>query len=247
MDLQQYRDEARQTAQRIGPGLVRIFAVYVGVLAVLNLLSYFLQNPMYDWYDLVRQYVAAGNFDLPLPPDRARIGFWLSNLLSLLGKVVTAGWVGVTLRSVRGGEVTWHDLWGAFSYFWKVIVIAVAGAFGCALGLCLLVFPGVYLFYGWRLSLFVLAEHPDYGPIRCMRQSRRLMAGERWNLFRLDLSCVLLYGLALLVFYFSSGILLLWRMPTLMILYCLFYNRMVYWRSPEEPGGAAGGEGPDPG
>ena len=235
MDLLEYKEKARQAALKAGPGLLKVFAVYVAVLAVLNLLAFFLQEPIYEWYGRAREYIEAGNFDLPEPSARARGGVWLSMLLTLLCRVVSAGWVGISLRVSRGGEFSWHDLWSAFPYFWKVLVISLVTAFGCCLGLCLFVLPGVLLFYSWRLSLFVLAEHPDYGPIRCLKQSRRLMAGERLNLFRLDLSCILLYALAALVFYFSSGILWLWRMPTVMLLYAVFYNRTVYWRDPEGP------------
>ena len=53
------------------------------------------------------------------------------------------------------------------------------------------------------------------------------------NLFRLDLSCILLYVLAALPYFFTSGILVLWRMPTLALLYAVFYNRTVYWQDPE--------------
>ncbi len=235
MDLQRYKERAQEAARRVGPGLFRIFAIYVGVLAVLGILTYLMENPIYEWQSRVLQFAAAGNTQLPPMPDRARTGFLFAQALGLLGRVVTAGWVALTLRAVRGGEYSWHDLWSAFPYFWKVLVISIVTAFGCCLGLCLFVLPGVLLFYSWRLSLFVLAEHPDYGPIRCLKQSRRLMAGERLNLFRLDLSCVLLYALAALAFYFSSGILSLWRMPTVMLLYAVFYNRTVYWRDPEEP------------
>ena len=235
MDLLEYKQKAREAALRAGPGLVKVFAVYVGVLALLNLLAYFLETPMYDWMLRMREYVAAGNADVPLPSARVHQGMALSLLLGLMGRIVTAGWVGLTLNAARGGEYSWHDLWGAFRNFWKVLVITVVGALGCAVGLWLLVFPGIWLFYGWRLSLHVLAEHPDYGPIRCMRQSRRLMTGERMNLFRLDLSCILLYGLAALVYYFTLGIVALWRMPTMALLYAVFYNRVVYWREPAEP------------
>ena len=236
MDLQDFRQKTREAALRAGPGLMKIFAIYAGVLAVLNLLSYFLETPMYDWWISLREYMLAGNAELPLPSAQVHQGMALSLVLTLLGRVVTAGWVTLTLNASRGREYSWHDLWGSFRNFWKVVVITVVSAVCCAAASWLFIFPGVWLFYSWRLSLHVLAEHPDYGPIRCMRQSRRLMTGERFNLFRLDLSCILLYGLAALLFYFSSGILALWRMPTLAILHAVFYNRAVYWQDPEEPG-----------
>ncbi len=238
MTIQDYKDRAREAALKAGPGILKIFAVYVGVLAVLNLLIYFLETPFYEWSMTVRQFVAAGDYDLPLPSDRVRSGIWFSLLLTLLGQVVSAGWVGLTLRAARGEEYSWHDLWNAFPYFWKVFVIAAVRAVVCPLAACLFIFPGVYLFYGWRLAYLVLAEHPDYGPLRCLRQSRRLMVGERMNLFQLDLSCVLLYGLALLLSYFSSGIVSAWRMPTLAFLYAVFYNRVSFWKASgqETPG-----------
>ena len=234
MDVQKYKEQAKEMALKAGPGILRVFAVYVGVLAVLNLLIYFLRIPYYEWSMRIQQFIAVGDFDVPLPSDRVQIGFWFSLLLNLLCQVVTVGWVGLTLRAARGGEYSWHDLWGAFPYFWKVFVIAAVRAVVCPLAACLFIFPGVYLFYGWRLAYLVQAEHPEYGPIRCLRQSRRLMVGERMNLFRLDLSCILLYGLALLLSYFSSGILSLWRMPTLSFLYVAFYNRVTFWKPPAQ-------------
>ena len=233
MDVQKYKEQAKEMALKAGPGILRVFAVYVGVLAVLNLLMYFLETPFYEWSMSVRQYMAAGDFDVPLPSDRVRIGIWFSLLLTLLCQVVTAGWVGLTLRAARGGEYSWHDLWGAFPYFWKVFVIAALRTAVCAMAACLLIFPGLYLFYGWRLAYLVLAEHPEYGPLRCLRQSRRLMVGERMNLFRLDLSCILLYALAFGLWYFSSGIISMWRMPTLSFLYVAFYNRVSFWKAPD--------------
>ena len=83
MDVRDYKEQAKQAALRAGPGILRVFAVYVGVLAVLNVLIYFLETPFYDWSVSVRQYVAAGDFDVPLPSNRVRYGIWFSLLLTL--------------------------------------------------------------------------------------------------------------------------------------------------------------------
>ena len=234
MDLQEYREQTQRAALRAGPRLFKVFVVYALVLSVLNFLGYMLSTPFYDWYLRCAQYVTAGELILPEIPVNAEYGMLLNLLLTLLGRVVTAGWITTVLTAARGGEYSWHDLWSCFGNFWKVFVITVLTYFGCILASLLLVFPGIMLFYKWRLSLFVLAEHPEYGPIQCMKQSRRLMEGEKMNLFRLDVNCWLLYGLAGIVWYVTSGILPLWRMPSIMILYTVFYNRMVYWKEPED-------------
>ena len=239
MDLQKYREMALRGSRRAGPGLMRIFVLYVGVLAVLSVLAYFLENPVYEWRELVLQYAAAGNPELPTVSPRAFQGILLARLMGFLGRIVTVGWVALSLGGARGQEYSWHDLWAFFPRFWKVLVISLLTRVLCALALCLFILPGIFLFYSWRLSFYVLAEHPDWDPLRCMRQSRRLMVGERLNLFRLDLSCLLLYGLAALLFFVTSGILRLWRMPALMMLYAAFYNDMVFWKEPPSEGPAA--------
>ena len=41
------------------------------------------------------------------------------------------------------------------------------------------------------------------------------------------------YGIAFLVNALTGGILSLWKMPSLALIYTVFYNKMVYWREPE--------------
>ena len=234
MDLRELRDDAQKAALRAGPGLFKIFVIYALVMSVLNFVIYLLQEPFYEWQQVCMQFVTAGDFLLPEPGRRVTAGLLLALVLALLGKVVTEGWISVMLHGARGGEYSWHDLWAFFGNFWKVFVISILTSVLCSLACCLLIFPGVILFYKWRLSLYVLAEHPDYGPIQCMKQSRRLMEGEKANLLRVDVSCWLLFGLAGIVWYVTSDILPLWRMPSIMIIYAAFYNRMVYWKAPED-------------
>ena len=234
MDMQGYREQAQRAAMRAGPRLFKVFIIYALVLSVLNFVGLELSEPFYNWYMRCAQYVAAGDMMLPEIPRNAKIGMLLYLLLTLMGRVVTTGWIATVLTAARGGEYSWHDLWSCFGNFWKIFIITILMYLGCTLASLLLVFPGVILFYKWRLSFFVLAEHPDYGPIQCMKQSRRLMEGEKMNLFKLDVACWLLYGLAGIVWYVTSGILPLWKMPSILILYTVFYNRMVYWKEPEE-------------
>lgn len=239
--LQYYREQAQKAARRAGPKLFKVFTVFALICAVLNFLSYLLQTPAYRWQSTCQQYISAGNFDIPAPPLNAVYGTLFALVLGLLVQMFYAGWISVSLHAARGDSYSWHDLSSAFPNFWKVLVITVVRGVCCGLASCLLVIPGIMLFYNWRLSYYVLAEHPEYGPIRCLKQSRLLMKGERMNLLRLDVSCWLLYGLAALIWYVTSGILPLWHMPSVMVLYAVFYNKMVYWKEPEDDGAASNG------
>ena len=230
----EYKELARRAALRAGPGYLKVFLIYAAILAVLNLVIYQLETPVYEWFSAANQYVMAGNFELP--PFTRRLGGCLAFvlLLSFLGKTVTAGWLLASLRASRGEGYSWHTLSERFNVFWKVFVIAFVYEIGCTLASYLLIFPGILLFYNWRLSFFVLAEHPEYGPLQCMKQSRKLMKGERMQLFKLDLSMIFPYGIAFLANAATGGILSLWKMPSIALLYTVFYNKMVYWQEPED-------------
>ena len=143
MDLQKYKQKTREAALRAGPGLMKVFAVYAVVIALLNLLGYFLETPFADWQIQTWEYVKEGNLAFPPPSARIYEGMALSLLLGLMGRIVTAGWVALTLNASRGGEYSWHDLWGSFRNFWKVIVITVATTLCCTAALWFFIFPGI--------------------------------------------------------------------------------------------------------
>lgn len=230
MTVPEYRELAQKAALRVGPAYLKIYIVYTAFSALLLFFSLQMQRRVMVWQDMVRQFLLAGDPNLPPLTNEVLCYFGLALILQVLASVLRAGWYAVTLSGVRGLPVSWRDLPCQFSRIHKVFVISIATEIGCLAGLILFVFPGVMLFYRWRLSLFVLAEHPDYGPIRCMRQSARLMVGEKMNLFRLDMSLLLPYALAFFVFYFTYGVVCLWELPSISLSHCVFYNTMTHWR-----------------
>ncbi len=55
----------------------------------------------------------------------------------------------------------------------------------------LLIIPGIYKQYQYRMVEYILAEHPDMYYKDVMQLSKDMMAGEKWNAFVLDLSFIL--------------------------------------------------------
>lgn len=238
MTVSEYRALAQKAALRVGPAYLKVFLIYTVFTAVLLYFSLRMQQQFMDWQDTVQQFLAAGDPNLPPVTWEVLSYMGLALVLLLLAQVLKAGWYEITLRGVRGLPYSWRDLPSGFSRIGKIFILSIVIEFGCLLGCCLFIIPGVMLFYRWRLSWFVLAEHPEYGPIRCLRQSARLMVGEKMNLFRLDLSLLLPYALSLLVFYFSYGVVRLWELPSIALTHCVFYNTMTHWEdssSPAEP------------
>ncbi len=241
MTVPEYRELAQKAALRVGPGYLKAYVIYAVFSSLLLFFSLQMQQRVLDWQDSVRQFLLAGDPNLPPITNEVLCYFGLAWILLLLSQVLRAGWFSITLCAVRGMTWSWRDLPTHFPRILKVFVLSFVIELGCVLGCCLLVFPGVMLFYRWRLAWFVLAEHPEYGPIRCLRQSARLMVGEKMNLFRLDLSLLMPYALSFLVFYFTSGVVCLWELPSISLTHCVFYNTMTHWADQHPDSDAAGG------
>ena len=74
-----------------------------------------------------------------------------------------------------------------------------ASTFYTMLWTLLLVVPGIVKGFSYALTPLVAIDHPDWGANRCITESRRLMAGNKWRLFKLLLSFI---GWIVLIFAF---------------------------------------------
>ena len=95
-----------------------------------------------------------------------------------------------------------HRLWAGFS------MIFLQGLFVYLWSL-LLVIPGIIASYRYAMMPYLMAEFPELSALDAMRESKRLMRGNKWRLFCLQLSFLgwLLLGCLTL------GIGLLWVYP----------------------------------
>lgn len=234
MTTQDYRELAAKIAKKVGPRYMTVFLIQLGITVVLSVLLLVSQSPLTSWQEQALQYVKAGDMNLPPVTKELKLAFVIIWIISLLMRVIRTGWLNVSIRAARGEEYSWRDIPGFFPYILKVFAVDFLYRAGCAVMTLFLVVPGIMVFYRWRLSFYVLAEHPEYTPIQCMKQSARLMVGEGMNLFRLDLSLLLPYGIALIVFWVSRGIVQIWNSPSIVITYVAFYNTMIHWTEPSE-------------
>jgi uncharacterized membrane protein len=66
-----------------------------------------------------------------------------------------------------------------------------------------------------------MAENPDMSANEAIRESKRLMKGNKWRFFCLQLSFI---GWELLAIFFTAGIGLLWVVPYQQAAYAAFYR-----------------------
>lgn len=72
----------------------------------------------------------------------------------------------------------------------NVVKVQLLTTLKIALGMILLVVPGIYWAYCYVLVPYLLAENPYMTTTRAMQLSKDIMDGEKWNFFVLELSFI---------------------------------------------------------
>lgn len=141
-------------------------------------------------------------------------------LLALVSNYISVGYSWFTLRISRRMTAVTQNLLDAFNLPFKVLGLSIIVSVFTLLWLCLFIVPGIIAAYRYRLVFYVLFDHPEYGIMKCISESSRLMRGRKWELFVLDISFI---GWQLLSA-FTFGILLIWTLPYIFVTYANFYN-----------------------
>ena len=273
MTRKQMKAQAKSLMRNSNPKPVYVTIVYVVLLMAFAVLSYKLVNEaMVNAYSSILNsmgiYDANGflvpdafdrlqNFDYdafysalmregPTPMSRL-----LDLLLSAVKAVIGAGFVIFTLRTIDGSGASYWNLFDGFAMFFRIIWLYIVEGIFIFLWSLLFVFPGIIAMYRYRMAIYLLLEHPEMSVMDCIRESKRLMKGHKWELFVFDLSFI---GWALLIgfvdgFGASLGITLLgvsvlgyvgyvFLLPYMDLSYSLYYRQLT-----AVPASGAGDEG----
>lgn len=93
------------------------------------------------------------------------------------------------LRRLSEGDENpdWLEIIKSKQYF-RLMLILVLQNLGIIIGFVFLIFPGIYLAYGWRYVGQVAVDHPEYSIGQVFSASMDLTKGNKLNLFVMDLS-----------------------------------------------------------
>lgn len=165
----------------------------------------------------------------PIPPypNVPVLGIVLTALLKVCEAVLRAGYSGFFLQRARGADAGVRDLFPSFMSGVRILILNLLVSLAVALGYVLLIIPGVILSYRYRLVYFVMFDNPDMGVFACMRESGRLMRGNKLRLFRLDLSFLGWELLSALVTLMFLPVLDLWLTPYIGLSRAYFYTDLV--------------------
>ncbi len=167
--------------------LTRNAPLYLGLAAVMAGLPALLMN-----------YLGFGGFDLaalrgaPYGAMPNYAGLFGGGLISFIcAALLQAALVRATIEDLNGQTPVFADcLQTAITVLFPVIGITILVSIGAALGLILLVVPGIVLWLGWSVAVPVLV-HERLGVFGSMSRSRKLTKGSRWSLLGLYIILVI--------------------------------------------------------
>lgn len=129
-------------------------------------------------------------------------------------------------------EMNFSLAFDGFKSFKKTFLLGLLQNIYIFLWSLLLIVPGIMKAYSYSMSYYVMEDHPEYTWRECLAESERLMKGNRWRLFCLDLSFIGWFIIGVL----CLGIGVLWVYPYHNAARAEFYNDLIgYINIFEEP------------
>lgn len=182
----------------IAPVLTGALIYLLATRWVSLLLSLTTTNPINTILDKLQAAAATGSpaavnaavASLPkvFEPMSAKVGLFCSVLLLLYTLVVRYGYSDYAMQLYRGSQPTPVTFFRRFDLCGKIILLSLVIYLCTYLWSLLFVIPGVIAWYRYRMSRYVLLDHPDMGVLTAWAHSKRMMQGRKAQLFLLDLS-----------------------------------------------------------
>ena len=152
----------------------------------------------------------------------------MAAILGIVYAMLQAGFAGYCLLVSRRTPSSPRDLMLSFEHPLKVFLILLLSGLFIFLWSLLLIIPGIIAAFRYSQAILIHYDHPEYSPLRCIRESSRMMKGRKAVLFLLVISFVLWFLLdGLIASVIRVPLLQLFLAPYYGITMAHFYNRSI--------------------
>ncbi len=232
--------ESRGLAAASRPSPILTALIYTVISYVLSLMisqitgiTEFYQT----YYTGLSSAAASGNqealynayINIPSLPSPGALAWGLSALLLLMDVMLQVGLTIFCIKTARGEGAAIGNLFDGFGSFLRVMGLELLIYVFTLLWSMLLLVPGLIAAYSYRQALYLLLDNPEMGVLECIRESKRMMRGHKWELLCWDLSFL---GWQMLNAVLILPILDIWILPYAGISYVKYYDAL---RSQPDP------------
>ena len=158
----------------------------------------------------------------------------LAVVMYLTNVLLTAGFQFHSLMESRGYPARAKALFFPFNIAHKVLAIQLLTGILVAVGTVFFILPGIVLYLKYSMALFVLFDDPRKGPVRCMKESGKMMRGNKRRYLIFDLSFLLWeFASSFVTLILQAPVLDVWVLPYLNMSRGIFYTEISGWKRPE--------------
>ena len=134
--------------------------------------------------------------------------------------ILAFGFFSMAYKSINRQKVEYTTIFDGFKNFGNVFVLYLLTSLYTFLWTLLFIVPGIIKAFSYSMSNFILAENPDIKPSDAIKESQKLMDGNKLDYFMLGLSFI---GWEILNL-FTLGILSIWLQPYIHTTQAAFYE-----------------------
>ncbi|HVI42449.1 MAG TPA: DUF975 family protein [Anaerovoracaceae bacterium] len=145
----------------------------------------------------------------------------ISSVYSLLiSGPMTLGYAMFAISIFRKRATSPAEVFYGFERFGKAFGLYIVMSIFVLLWSLLLIIPGIIAAFRYSMSFYVLADSPEIGIMEALNESKRMMRGNKWKLFCMNLSFI---GWGILCI-FTLGIGFIWLVPYIEVTTIAFYD-----------------------
>ena len=210
LDRRQMKYEARLSMRSHRPSVYLVALLLMLLLWVLEILSVKLLYPGENLLQIAERFASMTEAQTMLPDGgmsvqdfaaryakmesamapSSGLGRLLDIAIDIMTLMLTTGFTLFCLNVARGAAAGPGNLLDAFGIFFKVLILSILISIFTFLWSLLLIIPGIVATYRYSFAIYILLDDPDKSPMQCIRESKELTQGHKWELFVLDLSFI---------------------------------------------------------
>ena len=225
------RSDAKRRARELVAGnlsqVLITSTLFLALLALIFFLSYRLTGYTREELQRYVQYMSSGDTQRAVeyllsrsPGSKENL---VDTLLNMVSIILSAGYLLYLINNAHGTEPVTANLLDGFGLWWRILILNLLTGVLIFLWSLLLVIPGIVAAYKYRMATYLLLTRPEYSLTDCLRESKDMMDGHKWEMFVLDLSFLgwLLLGMVPIL----GWLLYIWILPYMQTTSILFYDQ----------------------
>ena len=195
MSFSRLKQDAKTIIKQSKPNVILVALVFIAAVTLLNYLANNVLtlkireqdvNNVMILMEEGRYEYALTQYEKMMPSPSANL---ISVVIGLLQEVLSTGFIIFLMHTVRKtGEACFANLLDGFAVILKLLLLLLLEAVFVFLWSMLLVIPGIIAAYRYSQALYIMLDNPELSALDCIRKSKELMTGHKWERFVLDLS-----------------------------------------------------------